>query len=373
MLINNFKKIAPYLMKANIAVMLHGEAGIGKTSIIKQLAKETGYNFVYLTLAAVEDNSDLIGLLSPVKDELGNDVHVKHLKPDWFPTSPKNIIFIDEANRMPKSVIQAMLTFILDKKLHTHYLPEDSHIFLASNPPSDKYIVGDFSDSALVSRMCHISLEPSVEEFLEYCAFNNKSDDVISFIQENPEMLEVKTNSYLPDIEPTRRTWSDFVSPFLQTNPPKELVFEVVRGLVGNVGAVKFQNHLKNNQFKIKGKQILNDYDVILSNRIKENNNELDMLNLAGEELVLEIKKNKDITEQQGKNIIAFLMDLPIELCYNLSRSIMGLGIDNVNKFVGDNDFLVERITNKLNKIGNNTAETTKKKKTRKKKELTEE
>lgn len=335
-------------MKANVSVMLHGEAGIGKTSIVKQIAKENGYNFVYLTLAAIEDNSDLIGLLSPVKDEFGNDAYVRHLRPDWFPTTPKNIIFIDEANRMPKSVIQSMLTFILDKKLHTHYLPEDSHIILAANPPSEKYIVGDFSDNALVSRICHINLEPSVDEFLEYCALNKKSDDVISFIQENPEMLEVKSTPYLPDIERNRRTWSDFVSPFIETNPPKGLIFEVVRGLVGVAAAVKFQNHLKYNQTKIKAKEIIQKYDVVLSNRVKSHENDLDVLNITSEELILEIKTMGSVNKKQGKNIAAFLMDLPIELCYSVTRSILSLANDSLNEFIGNDTNLTEKISNKL-------------------------
>jgi MoxR-like ATPase len=78
--ITNLKRVIPYLMKSNIATHLISNAGVGKTSIVKQIAKDSGYNFIYLTLAAVEDNSDLIGLLSPIKDELGNDIAVRHLK-----------------------------------------------------------------------------------------------------------------------------------------------------------------------------------------------------------------------------------------------------------------------------------------------------
>ena len=351
MIIKNFKKIYPHLMKANISPILWGNAGIGKTSLAKQIVEENGYNFIYLTLAAVEDNSDLIGLLSPVKDENGNDVGVRHLKPDWFPSSGKNVIFLDEFNRLPKTVLQSMLTFILDKKLHTHYLPEDTHFIMAANPPSDDYVVGDISDDALSSRMCHISLEPSVEEFLDYAASKNASDDMISFIQENPEMLEVKGESYLPDIKFNRRTWLDFVSPFLLTNPPKELISEVLKGLVGTVAAVKFQNHIKNNQFKIKGREILNEYGTVLSNRVKSHQNDLDVLNIASEELIREIKVNKGVTKKQGKNIVSFLNDLPIELCYNISRQIMGLGMDSLNKTVGEDVKLVERMRNKLEEL----------------------
>jgi len=349
--ITNFKLVAPYLMKARVACMMHGPAGIGKTSIMKQLAKELGYNFIYLTLAAVEDNSDLIGLLSPIKDNTGNDIAVRHLKPDWFPTSPKNIIFIDEANRMPKSVIQSMLTFILDHKLHTHYLPEDSHIFLASNPPSDEYVVGDFSDKALISRICHLALEPSTEEFLEYCASSGKSDDVISFIQENPELLEAKEDAYLPAIKPNRRTWADLVSPFLNTHPPKHVIFEVVKGLVGTEAAVRFDTHLKSSIIKVKGKGVLKDYNKILQNRIRENENNLDVINIVCEEIIREIKLKGKITKKEADNVGKFLMDIPIERCYNATRSILSLGLESVNKTLGENKELIERVSNKLEEL----------------------
>ena len=348
MIISNFKKIFPHLMKAGISPMLWSKPGQGKTEIQAQIAEELGYNFIYLTLAACEDNSDLIGLLSPIKDEAGNDVAVRHLKPDWFPQKSKNIIFLDETNRVPKQIIQTLLTFINDKKLHTHLLPPDTHFVLAANPPDEKHIVGDISDMAFISRLCHISLEPSVEEFLDYAASKRASDDIISFIQENPEMLDVVGPTYLPEIDFNRRTWLKFISPFLLSNPPKDLIFEVVRGLVGTVAAVKFQNHIKNNQFKIKGREILNDYGTVLSNRVKSHQNDLDVLNIAGEELVREIKVNKGVTEKQGLNVVAFLSDTPIEYCYNLSRQIMGLGIESLNKNIGENTELIERMRNKL-------------------------
>jgi hypothetical protein len=347
--ISNFKRTAPLLMNANIATMLWGDAGIGKTSIVKQIAKASGKNFVYLTLAACEDNSDLMGLLHENKNAAG-EITFEHLLPAWFPTTPGNVIFIDEANRMPKSMIQAMLTFILDKKLHTHYLPEDTHFFLAANPPSEDYVVGDFSDNALVSRMCHIHLDPTVEEFLEFCAASGKSDDVIAFIQENHEMLENKGSSkeMLPNIQPNRRTWADFVSPFMAQKPAKELQFEVLRGLVGTVAATRFQKHVQNAQFKIKGKEILNGYDVVLSNRVKSHMNDLDVLNIASEELVREIKINKGVTNIQAKNTVAFLMDLPIELSYGITRQILGLGLDSINQTIGEATELIERVKNKL-------------------------
>ena len=47
-------------------------------------------------------------------------------------------------------------------------------------------------------------------------------------------------------------------------------------------------------------------------------------------------------------NVVAFLQDCPIEYAYNLSRLVMGLGIESLNKNIGENTELIERMRNKL-------------------------
>jgi len=349
--ITTFKKQLPHLMKARIAPMLWGGAGIGKTSIVKQAAKEMGYNFIYLTLAAVEDNSDLIGLLSPLKDDEGNDCAVRHLRPDWFPTTPKNIILIDEANRMPKSLIQSMLTFILEHKLHTHILPEDSHLVFTANPPTDKFIVGDISDEALTSRLCHIALEPTVEEWLEYAVRTGADESVVSFIQENPECLEETTTSYLPDVKPFRRTWRDFVSPYIASNPPEDGIFDVVRGLVGTPMAVRYTSHRKYSGKKIKGREVLSGYDQLMSAEVQKNLNNLDVLNIINEEILREIRIAGNLTQEQADRLAAYLNDIPIEIAFNASREILSLGLVSINNTLGQNKTLLEKLKNKMDEL----------------------
>lgn len=54
--------------KAKVTVELVGGAGIGKTSIIEQIAEKRGAKFVKINLAQLEEIGDLVGI--PVKEYL---------------------------------------------------------------------------------------------------------------------------------------------------------------------------------------------------------------------------------------------------------------------------------------------------------------
>ena len=76
MTLNEFKEVFTYLLDNNkqledkglrpIAVGLEGEAGVGKTSIIEEIATERGMIMVKVSLAQLEEIGDLIGL--PIKE-----------------------------------------------------------------------------------------------------------------------------------------------------------------------------------------------------------------------------------------------------------------------------------------------------------------
>ena len=74
--LEDFKEIFSYLLDNNrklvsegkypIAIGLTGEAGIGKTTVIKEFAEERGMTFVKLNLGELEEVGDLTGF--PVKE-----------------------------------------------------------------------------------------------------------------------------------------------------------------------------------------------------------------------------------------------------------------------------------------------------------------
>lgn len=74
--LNEFKEVFSYLLDNNkqledkglrpIAVGIEGEAGVGKTSIIEEIAKERNMTLVKVNLAQLEEIGDLVGL--PIKE-----------------------------------------------------------------------------------------------------------------------------------------------------------------------------------------------------------------------------------------------------------------------------------------------------------------
>ena len=59
-LINNNKRLQDEGKKTS-SVGLEGPAGIGKTAIVEQIAKERGMTFIKLNLSQLEEIGDLIG------------------------------------------------------------------------------------------------------------------------------------------------------------------------------------------------------------------------------------------------------------------------------------------------------------------------
>jgi hypothetical protein len=72
------------------------------------------------------------------------------------------------------------------------------------------------------------------------------------------------------------------------------------------------------------------------------------VLNITTEEVVRIVKKNKELTSAQAKNLSLFMRDLPVELGYSFIRQLFLLGMDSINKTIGEDVELNEMFKNKL-------------------------
>jgi len=167
--IKQLKESIPFLVKANIATMVVGHHGIGKSQAVRQYCDEQGIGFIDLRLGT-QDVGDLLGLADFKVNEKGENVATKFMQPTWFPTDPdsKGLIFMDEINRARPDVLQAVFQLVLDKRLHEYELPKGWHVIGAMNPSTEDYVVTDLSDRAFLDRFCHIKLAPSKHEFIQY-------------------------------------------------------------------------------------------------------------------------------------------------------------------------------------------------------------
>ena len=190
--VDSFKQMIKFTAKAktegvNVPLFVWGAHGIGKTTIVGQVAKDLEYDYVTLNLAN-QSPEELLGLQALNKEKKQTDYY----KPEWLKTESKVpvIYFLDELNRAPKYVLQSIFSFINEGRLHTHYINKDDIIIAAGNPGSLDYEVTEFEDKAFLSRFAHVYLEPTQVEVLQYMNEQDVHPSVIEMIKEDSDLFE---------------------------------------------------------------------------------------------------------------------------------------------------------------------------------------
>lgn len=339
--IKEVKQVLPFLLNNKIVPFFWGSQGVGKTSVMKQYCQDNELD-IRVLYTATQDVGDLIGLL--VKDDNGG---VYHARPKWFPTEGKGIIFLDELNRAPNDVIQAMFSFILEGKLHTHVLPPGWKIVAAGNYNSDRFTTTDTSDAAWMSRFCHIDFTPTVEEFILH-AEDRGMFDVAAFIREQPSMLELsaKDGGRLDKsfVVPDRRAFAEGIGKLeLEKSFPEDLRYETYSGLIGTAAAAAFLTWKTKQDKALTLNEILNLYNKNTEEKIKKitttdgGDVRFDLLNQPIDELLLKLDADSNLLQSFNRleNLKKYLLVIPRELSMKAFTSLA-----TVNKFYGKNELL---------------------------------
>lgn len=351
--IKTLKEALPYLFKANVSAMIVGHHGVGKSQAVKQYATENNMDFVDLRLGT-QDVGDLLGLADFVTNpKTGEKEATKFMRPDWFPTDlkSKGIIFLDEINRGRRDVLQAVFQLCLDKRLHRYVLPEGWHVVAAMNPNTGDYIVTDLSDKAFLDRFCHIKLAPSKQEFFDYAKTQKFEQQVISFLQDQPAMLQTELEAFELDVQPSRRSW-EAVDRLMKMKTPVNLLRELLSGLVGTAASAAFIKSLSDSDKPILGKDILENFPKV-EERIKKyseskTGGRQDMLKYTCDSLfeaIQELKKKP--TKEQASNIVGFLKVIPKDLAFEACRDLYLE--DNAREIIDNSEDLLKILANARN------------------------
>jgi MoxR-like ATPase len=171
------------LIEQKVPSFLWGAPGIGKSSIIKQIASEKDIGFIDLRLALM-DPTDLKGI--PFYDK---ESHTALWAPPAFlPKSGEGILFLDELNTAAPSVQASAYQLILDRRVGEYELPEGWAIVAAGNRESDRGVTYRMP-SPLANRFVHFEMEVDVDDW-RYWAYKKEIDDrVISYISYKTEHL----------------------------------------------------------------------------------------------------------------------------------------------------------------------------------------
>ena len=232
------------LARALPPLMVWGAPGLGKSSILRSVARELGIGFIDVRLAQREP-VDIRGL--PVPD--GNCV--KWLVSSDWPRDPasRGIILFDEITAADRSLQVAAYEFILDRRLGDLYsVPDGWYICAAGNRTEDRAVALTMS-SALANRFLHVEMEEDVEGWIAWARRNDIHPSVTGFIRFRPGLLFNQDGENLERGWPTPRSW-ERVSRMIDTFRDQEehLLRKVVYGLVGNRAGVEFMAFHKFNE-----------------------------------------------------------------------------------------------------------------------------
>jgi len=302
-----------------IPVLLIGQTGIGKSWSMKELAKELGIDFVDLRLAT-QEVTDLIGYPRMIKRE-GKDPVTVWTKPEWFPDEgTRGILALEEVNRAPEDVRQAIFQLLTEWKLHTHKLPATWTIVSMVNPDNGEYHVNKL-DKAFKRRFVQIVVDPpEVDEWGVWAKKNNVKNEIIQFVFSFPRLLHTEESIKI-DAYPTPDGWrivslllTNNVIPYSKHKDDNPML-EITAGIIGNEAASGFIQALRKGLDKyLTCDDILNNYsrhrDYFKQVVEKKRN---DLIYMSVLDLLTSLNKAKKITNKQAENLRDFMLDVPAE------------------------------------------------------------
>ncbi len=211
------------------AVMLWGPPGVGKSSIVHQVAEELGFKGVIDVRLSTLSNIDVRGL--PYIDKTTGVS--KFSQPYFVPTEPGWLIFFDEVNTAPPANQVVAYEIALDRRIGGHPLPEGTVVVMAGNRAKDRGATHTMP-VPLRNRMQHIEVEPDIDTTFEYGLRKGWDSNVLAFLKFKPDLLYQPPKGEQQAF-PSPRSW-EYVSNILKYDDS----FHSIAGFVGDGAATEF-------------------------------------------------------------------------------------------------------------------------------------
>ena len=300
------------LVGAKLPAFVWGPPGIGKSSIVSQVAESLGVEFLDLRLALL-DPTDLKGI--PFFDpESRQGVWAP---PSFLPTDPKSrgILFLDEINSAPPAVQASAYQLVLDRKVGEYELPEGWSIVAAGNRENDRGVVYRMPPP-LANRFVHLELEVELSEWKRWAYGAGVSAEVIGYLSFEPERLFAFDPQSGEKAFPTPRSWS-FADRMLRSGLESEALLEAVAGAVGREAAVGLMSFLQ-------VRERLPDPERLLAGEEVEIDEDPRVLTLLVSALAQRAAADPGLLDR----VLELSMELPGEFAVMLVRELQSLGLE---------------------------------------------
>ncbi len=219
------------------ASMLWGPRGVGKSSVVRQVAAHFGVPLVDLRLTTIEP-VDIRGAI------YADDVHRKTV---WFPPEflpppeqPEGILFLDELTAADQRLQISAYSLILDRRVGNYHLPEGWQVIAAGNASFHGAVSHDMG-TALADRMFHFNVQTVIDAFLTHAIASGFAPEVMAYLKVRPDRLDDTQSQLANDhlVGASPRGWED-ISNVLKSGLSEQAQRVFVRGRIGAANAAEF-------------------------------------------------------------------------------------------------------------------------------------
>jgi hypothetical protein len=299
------------MIDSKIPTFLWGAPGIGKSSIIKQIAHENDIECIDLRLSLM-DPTDLKGIPFYERDSHS----ALWAPPSFLPREGRGILFLDELNSAAPAVQASAYQLILDRKVGEYTLPDGWAIVAAGNREGDRGVVYRLP-SPLANRFVHIEMEVNATDWRDWALGRGIDERVVAYIGFK--------NSALFGFDPlknersfaTPRSW-EAVHTILNSSLSKTLWLEAISGAVGEAAAVDFLGFCQ-----VMDK--LPDVDAILRGEEAEVSEDLSTLYALASALVTRILATP--SDDAVSNVLRYSLKLKNEFAVMIVQDLQRQGV----------------------------------------------
>jgi len=308
------KRSLTHLANRKVPVFLWGPPGIGKSSIVSQIAEEAGIGYIDLRLSLL-DPTDLRGI--PFFNAQKNEAV-------WAPASflpdgsvEKGILFLDELNTAAPMVQASAYQLILDRKIGEYTLPEGWSIIAAGNRESDRGVVFRMA-APLANRFVHLEMEPNVDDWRSWAIDAGVDPSIVGFISHRPDALFAFDAQNESRSFATPRSWA-YVNEIILSKPEEDLILPLVSGAIGEELAAAYLG------FRMVAGD-LPDVDAILEGNCSDVPEDPSALHILASALTMRIDQNS--STKKLNNLVSYTLKMPGEFAVMIVEDLRSRDIE---------------------------------------------
>jgi hypothetical protein len=301
-----------------------GPAGVGKTQICYQIAKELGEELsqpfgVKMVKAPVLSRDDFI-IPFPIMDNEG--ASFKMLYSDFVPKNQdtSGLFIIDECGRGDHQLQQLMWQVQNECKIHLMDFPKKWFVIATDNPDDREYSMDILEDAAGLRRMLHLYIEVSAKDFLSHATKSGFHRLVTEFIETHPEYVYDFESQKLGAVYANPASWektSNILWGFETNGGSKKHISELDILLPGllNINKARLFTEFIRSKKNIKPKDIFDKYSDVRDDIIAlvNDGDNASLSQLMNSFLTFLSENRPTKTKKATENMATFLTDIPVD------------------------------------------------------------